>query len=153
VISTGPAATIRNVSTNRVCEFAFPGPLRDRLVAAVLRGEKTATSSLLAEWQHDGEPLPVAGERQDVVDSDGRTVATIEILAVEVVALDDVDDHVARAEGEAYSTAAGWRAEHERFWRDEVFPGLPPRQRSVLDEDSPVVIQWFRLDRLVSRVV
>lgn len=121
-------------------------------MAAVLRGEKTATSSLLAEWEHDGEPLPVAGERQDVVDSDGRTVATIEMLAVEVVRLDDVDDRVARAEGEGYSTAAGWRAEHERFWRDEVFPSLPPRQRSVLDGDSPVVIQWFRLDLLVPRV-
>lgn len=135
-----------DLSTNRVCEFAFPGPLRDRLVAGVLSGEKTATSSLLAEWQLDGEPLPVAGERQDVVDSDGRTVATIELMAVEVVGLGDVDDRVARAEGEEYSTAAEWRREHERFWREEVFPSLPPRQRAVLDEDSPVVIQWFRLD-------
>jgi len=34
-----------------VCEFAFPGPLRDRLVGAVLRGEKTATGPLTDETQ------------------------------------------------------------------------------------------------------
>jgi uncharacterized protein YhfF len=33
----------------RICEFGFPGPLRDRLVDAVLSGVKTATSSLLAD--------------------------------------------------------------------------------------------------------
>jgi uncharacterized protein YhfF len=32
--------------------------MRDRLVAAVLRGEKTATSSLLADLEIEGEPLP-----------------------------------------------------------------------------------------------
>lgn len=50
-----------------VCEFAFPGPLRDRLVGAVLRGEKTATCSLLVEWE--SEPLPVVGERHAVIDT------------------------------------------------------------------------------------
>ena len=45
-------------------EFAFPGELRDRLVAAVLRGEKTGMSSLRAEYEEDGRD----------VDSDGRPV-------------------------------------------------------------------------------
>jgi len=136
------------VSTNRICEFGFPGPLRDRLVTAVLNGTKTATSSLLIEWQLDGEPLPVAGERADVVDSEGRTVGTIEILTADIVRLGDVDDHIARAEGEDYSTAAGWRTEHERFWRDEVSPCLPAGQAPAFTDDLPIVIQWFRLDGL-----
>ncbi|MCL2734512.1 MAG: RNA-binding protein, partial [Actinomycetia bacterium] len=29
-------------------EFAFPGPLRDKLLAAVLSGAKTSTTGLLA---------------------------------------------------------------------------------------------------------
>lgn len=33
----------------RICEFGFPGPLRDRLVNTVLSGVKTATSLLLAD--------------------------------------------------------------------------------------------------------
>jgi uncharacterized protein YhfF len=125
----------------RVCEFGFPGPLRDRLVVAVLKGTKTATSSLLADWQRDREPLPLVGERQAVIDSDGARVATIEIVAVEVLRLGGVDDRIARAEGESYSTAAGWRVEHERFWTEEVFPGWedPP----VLDDDTQIVVEWF----------
>lgn len=43
-------------------EFAFPGPLRDRLVAAILDGSKTATSSLAEEYERLGERLPVAGD-------------------------------------------------------------------------------------------
>jgi uncharacterized protein YhfF len=128
----------------RICEFGFPGPLRDRLVKAVLSGVKTATSSLLADWQRDGEPLPAPGEMQTVIDSAGIPVAIIEILRSEVVALGDVDDRVARAEGESYQTAAGWRAEHERFWRDEVFPDWGD-DAPVLGDSTPVVVQWFRL--------
>ena len=37
-----------------VAEFGFPGPLRDALVAAILRGEKTSTTGLLEEHRRDG---------------------------------------------------------------------------------------------------
>lgn len=43
-------------------EFAFPGPLRDRLVAAVLSGAKTATSGLVLAYERENEPLPTAGQ-------------------------------------------------------------------------------------------
>lgn len=43
------------------CEFAFPGPLRDLLVAAVLSGAKTSTTGLLQDYELDGEPLPEVG--------------------------------------------------------------------------------------------
>lgn len=44
-----------------VCEFAFPGPLRDQLVAAVLDGSKTSTTATLIEYAIEQEDLPVAG--------------------------------------------------------------------------------------------
>jgi uncharacterized protein YhfF len=60
-------------------EFAFPGPLRDRLVAAVLDGSKTTTSGLLQDYEIDGEPLPVAGSRAAVIDSaDDDTPAVLQ---------------------------------------------------------------------------
>jgi uncharacterized protein YhfF len=129
----------------RICEFGFPGPLRDRLVEAVLSGAKTATSSLLADWQRDGEVPPAAGELQTVIDSAGHPVAIIEVLRSDVVELGAVDDRVARAEGESYKTAAGWRSEHERFWREEVFPAW--EEAPVLDNSTPVVVEWFRLQK------
>jgi uncharacterized protein YhfF len=129
----------------RICEFGFPGPLRDQLVAAVLAGKKTATSSLLAEWERDHEPLPTVGERQTVIDSAGQPVATIEMTACIVTRLSEVDDEIAVAEGEAYTTAAGWRAEHERFWRQEVIPAWDGDTPPAINDQTFVVVMWFRL--------
>src|SRR5215469_6335161 len=49
-------------------EFAFPGPLRDKLVAAILSGVKTSTSGLVLEYERANEPLPTVGQLQAVVD-------------------------------------------------------------------------------------
>jgi len=51
-----------------VAEFAFPGPLRDQFAAAVLAGEKTTTTGLVAEYGHADDPLPAAGLREVAVD-------------------------------------------------------------------------------------
>jgi len=83
-----------------VVEFAFPGPLRDQLVAAILAGEKTTTTGLVAEYEREDESLPVPGLRQVVVDSAGRPVAVIEATAVRVMRLADVDLDHALSEGE-----------------------------------------------------
>lgn len=119
-----------------VVEFAFPGALRDRLVAAVLAGEKTATTSLLAEWEEEGETPPTPGRRAAVVDSDGRRVAVIETTATRVLRIAEVVDGIAQAEGEGFAGVADWRAEHERFWRS--FRDDP------LTDDTLVVVEWFR---------
>ncbi len=48
----------------RKAEFGFTGTdLRDRLVAAILGGDKTSTSSLLSDYEQEGEALPEVGER------------------------------------------------------------------------------------------
>jgi uncharacterized protein YhfF len=72
-------------------EFAFPGPLRDRLVTAVLSGEKTATSGLVLAYERENEPLPEVGQLLAVVDSADRRIAAIEVTRVRVIRLADVD--------------------------------------------------------------
>ncbi|HEY8582895.1 MAG TPA: ASCH domain-containing protein [Capillimicrobium sp.] len=129
-----------------LCEFAVPGPLRDQLVCAVLAGEKTATSGLLADYEHEGEPLPRPGDRETVVDSDGRPVAVIEVTGCEVIALGDADLALAIDEGEGFASVQEWRDAHERFWREESLPiiGL-----ETLDDLTPIVVMRFRLVDLV----
>jgi uncharacterized protein YhfF len=129
--------------TGRIAQFGTPGPMRDRLVGAVLRGEKTATSSLLAELQADGEDLPTAGERRTVLDSRDRPVALIELLAVDVIRLGDADLSLARDEGEGFESVSEWRQAHERFWREEVIPNLP--EGFALTDDTEIVVERFRL--------
>jgi uncharacterized protein YhfF len=128
-----------------LAEFAFPGPLRDQLVAAILAGTKTTTTGLLADYEHEGEALPVPGERQAVADSAGQPVAVIETTAVRVLRLADVDLAHARGEGEGHASVADWRAAHERFWHSaEVRDALDDPDFTV-DDDTLVVAQAFRL--------
>lgn len=103
-----------------VSEYAFPGPLRDRLVAALLDGTKTSTSSLLLEYSAK-EPLPRAGDRAVVVDSAGAPVAVETVTAVEVCRLAAVTLEHALAEGEGFESIAEWRAAHEGFWHSAEF--------------------------------
>ncbi|BFV60417.1 hypothetical protein KCMC57_up55210 [Kitasatospora sp. CMC57] len=127
-----------------VTEFAFPGPLRDQLVAAILSGAKTTTSALVADYEHHGEPLPEAGLRSAVIDSAGRRVAAIELTDVRVVRLADIDLRHAVDEGEGDESVAQWRAGHEEFWYSpEVRAELGPD--FTVDDDTLVLAQRFRL--------
>ena len=132
-------------------EFAFPGPLRDRLVTAILTGAKTTTTSLLAEYERGSEPLPQAGQVLAVIDSAQRPVAAIEITEVRVIRLADVDLRHAVDEGEGDRSVAQWRAGHEGFWHSaEVRAELGVPQFTVND-DTLVVVERFRLVTSTSR--
>jgi uncharacterized protein YhfF len=122
-------------------EFAFPGPLRDKLVDAILDGRKVSTTALVVEH----EPLPTVGARSVVVDSAERPVAVIETTSVRVVRLGDVDlDHVVD-EGEGHTSIDEWRRAHEAFWRsDEVRAELGDRTFTV-DDDTSVVLERFQV--------
>jgi uncharacterized protein YhfF len=128
-----------------VGEYGFPGSLRDTLVAAIVSGDKTTTSSLLVGYEHDGEPLPQPGDRQVVIDSAGAPVALTEVVAVRVVRLADVDLAHALGEGEGFATVAEWRAAHENFWHSpEIRTELADPTFTVTD-DTPIVAEEFRL--------
>jgi uncharacterized protein YhfF len=128
-----------------VCQFGFPGPLRDLLVAAVLDGTKTTTTGLLQDFEIDAEPLPVVGDRFAVVDSAGRRVAVIEVTEVRVARLGDVDHEHAVNEGEGYDSVAAWRAGHEDYWHGADYRGWLGDPGFVVDDDTPAVLKRFRL--------
>jgi len=128
-----------------VAEFVFPGSLRDKLVAAILAGEKTATAGLLAEYEREPEPLPKVGDRAVVVDSEQRPVAVIETTEVKIICAADVDLQFALDEGEGFSSVADWRAAHERFWHSsEMRAVLGEPEFSVTDE-TLIVAERFRV--------
>ena len=134
-----------NLDDLPTAEFAFPGPLRDALVGAILSGAKTTTSALLIGYQRENEPVPTVGTVEAVVDSDGKRVAAIALTDVRVVRLADVDLRHAIDEGEGFDTVAQWRAGHEEFWhspevRDELGDPL-----FTVDDDTPVVAKRFRV--------
>jgi uncharacterized protein YhfF len=128
-----------------VMEFAFPGPLRDQLVAAVLDGSKTTTTSLLTEYERAGEPPPAPGRRHAVADSAGHLVAVIETTAVRVLRLGEVDLDHALGEGEGFTTVAEWRAGHEQFWHSPEMRAELGDPGFTVSDDTLVVAETFRL--------
>ena len=128
-----------------IAEFAFPGPLRDQLVAAILDGSKTTTTGLLVDFEQDGSALPQPGLRQAVVDSAGNRVAVIELTAVRVVRLADVDLAHAVGEGEGYTSVAEWRAGHEEFWHSAELRAALGDPDFTVDDDTLLVTEEFRL--------
>jgi len=147
---TGVPASLRRPQPlgTRTMSFGYDGEggLGDHLVAAVLSGAKTATSSLAVEYL-SGEPLPRVGEQLALLDHCGRRRGTVETTRVTVIALSDVGDDIAHEEGEGFADAGEWRAAHEEFWKQtadliRADAGDPNWQ---LRDNEPVVVEWFRL--------
>ena len=128
-----------------VAEFAFPGPLRDQLVAAILDGTKTTTTGLIANYEYEGSPLPRPGQREAVIDSAGIRVAVIELTAVRVIRLGDVDLAHAVGEGEGYTSVAEWCAGHEEFWHSAEMRAALGDPGFTVDQDTMLVLEEFQL--------
>jgi uncharacterized protein YhfF len=127
--------------------FADPGPLRDELTALALAGGKTTTATLLVEYEIDGDALPVAGQLDVLIDSDGRNIAIVETLSCRIARLADVDDRHAIDEGEGYANAAEFRITHEAYWNtylDQIRDGLGDPTFTLTD-DTLIVLERFRI--------
>jgi len=126
-------------------EFAFPGPFRDQLVAAILNGSKTSTTGLVEEQEYRREPLPTVGYLSVVIDSDERPVAVIETISVRVAPLARVDLAHAVAEGEGFTTLSQWRTAHERFWHSPEMRRALHNPAFTVDDETLVVLERFRV--------
>ena len=125
-------------------EFAFPGPLRDVLVQAILDGTKTATASLLVEYPNDYRPHEQVGSLEAVLDSHDNVVCVIRTTDMQVRRLASVSDEHAIAEGEGYADASEWRIGHERYWISPEF--VEYIGELDINDDTQVVCQRFTVD-------
>lgn len=140
--STEPTLNARELPP---MELAFPGPLRDALVAAVLAGSKTTTTGLLMEYEKEGEPLPRSGDRHALIDSAGRPVAVVETTDVRVLPLAEVGLRHALDEGEGYASVAEWRVAHEEFWHSDQLRAALGEPELRVDDTTRVVAERFRV--------
>ncbi|MBD8080440.1 ASCH domain-containing protein [Cellulosimicrobium arenosum] len=114
--------------------------LADVLVAAVLSGAKTATSS--SAWEYDdATPFPEKGELSILLDGGGRPRALVRTTSVDVVPFAEVDGDFALAEGEDDGSVEAWREGHRRYFSRVLGKEVP--------DDMPVVCERF--ERLYPR--
>lgn len=112
----------------------------DELLALVLAGRKTATSSARWEWEADGDPLPEPDDLAIICDGSGAPRALVRTVAVDVVPLDRVPAAHAAAEGEGDGSLESWRRAHEAFFKDAL-----ARVGRTFAPDMPVVLERFEL--------
>lgn len=127
-----------------VGEFAYPGPLRDKLVSAILSGQKTATSSLKATYDSAGEPIPIPGRREIVIDSANQPVCVIEYTKVECLKIADISDEFIQAEGEGFTGKKQWLQAHKDFWESSQYAAEYANQTAI-DDDTLIVCEFFKL--------
>lgn len=118
-------------------ELGTPGEMQERLNSLVLAGEKRATAGLWNEdYLGEDEALDEVGERQALVDGDGKAVAILEVTRIERVRFAEVTREFADAEGEGFTSIDDWRDGHRDFWTEA---GV------AVDDDTEVVCIWFEV--------
>ena len=123
--------------------FGNTPELADQLGTLVVQGVKTATSSLLWEYQAEGEALPQAGDLVIILDGAGQPLCIIEYLEVTVRPFDQVSEAHAFEEGEGDRSLAYWRAVHWAVYAQSCAAlGLAPQP------SMPVVCERFRVVHL-----
>jgi uncharacterized protein YhfF len=120
--------------------FGDSPEMADELGQLVLSGTKTATCSLLWEYELEDEPVPQVGELSIVLDGHGEPLCLIETTEIRTRPYNKVEAQFAYDEGEGDRTLAFWRDAHWRFFS---------RQCDKLDlqvnEEMPLVCERFRV--------
>ena len=96
--------------------FGDSPQLADELLALVLDGTKRATSSHVAEYVDEGEPLPRIGVHWIACDGTGAPKAILRTTELRLGTFADADEAFAFDEGEDDRTLASWQREHRKFW-------------------------------------
>jgi uncharacterized protein YhfF len=120
--------------------FGDSATMADDLLAYVLTGEKTATSGMLKDYEIDGDPLPVIGDRSIILNGKGIPVCVVEITNVLIQAYNEVDETFALAEGEGFKSLKDWKEVHWNFFTRRCKKlGIP------LTETVPLVCEEFKV--------
>ena len=108
----------------------------DELLALVLAGTKTATSSALRDYTDSDEVVPADGDLSIITDGAGHPRALIQTTQVSTVPFAEVGAAHAAAEGEGDQSVERWREVHRAFFEQSA-GGAP------VADDMPVVLEEF----------
>ena len=100
----------------KIGAFGDSPELSDRLLQLIRDGVKTATASLVWEWEAEGQTLPEVGDVMIVLDWDQNPVIVIEYVDVAVRLFSEVDAQFAWDEGEGDRSLEFWRKVHWAFF-------------------------------------
>ncbi|MDA9470468.1 ASCH domain-containing protein [Enterococcus sp. 5H] len=125
-----------------VWAFGNSPEMADELLAYVLNGEKTGTSSLhlLYDLELEQEKLPKVRQYSVILDGNNQAQAVIGTKVVDVLPYNNISEVHAYLEGEGDRTLAYWRSVHQPFFEQE----LAEHQLSF-SEEMLIVYELFKV--------
>ena len=122
------------------CRFGHTRENANKTAGLILTGTKTATASLVFEFELTGKLMPRVGSLTIVLDGQYEAVAVVETTEVKLVPFESIDADFARDYGEGDRTLGYWHTMMWRYYAEEAEKlGIPP------SEDMPLVCEYFRL--------
>jgi uncharacterized protein YhfF len=114
--------------------------LTDNLLALILKGKKTATTTLVKEMELEDWPEPRVGGYNIILDGSGKPQAIIRTVSVRRAKFNEVDEEHAWCEGEDDQTLTSYRKEHITYYsrRGEAL-GF------TFDENMEVILERFEV--------
>ena len=106
----------------------------------ILTSEKTATSSLLWEYEAENSKLPAVGDLNIVLDGNNEPVCVVETTWIVVQAMSQADARFAQDYGEWDGTLQTWREKLWHYYCDQC--RTLHRQPSP---DMPLVFERFKV--------
>ena len=120
--------------------FGDSASMSDELNSLVLARKKTATASLLWDWEYDGDELPTEGCVEALISWSSEFKGIVRTTAIEVIPFESVSADFAALEGEGDLSLEFWRRVHWRY-----FSSVCTRIGKKPSMDMPVVCQTFAL--------
>lgn len=109
----------------------------NELLALVLQGKKTATSSSVYAYEKENEELPKAGDLSIVTDFAGKPHCVIETKTVTVLPFKEMTYEICKREGED-DNLESWQNNHIKFFTEDA-----AALGYVFDGDMPVIFEDF----------
>jgi uncharacterized protein YhfF len=130
----------------RIGGFGDSEALSNSLISLMVAGTKRGTCSLLWSWDHDGHPIPQAGDIEIVLDWHNHPVLVRRSKAVAIVPFEHVTADFAASEGEGDLSLSYWRSEHWCFFTSECL-----RIGRSVEQSMPLVCETFEVLYLLDR--
>ena len=138
--SLQPGQHLENTEVPEAWGFGNSPKMADDLGQLVYDGVKTATASLVWEYEVEGEAIPKPGDLSIILNSKDEPICIIQTTEIRILPFNQVSPEFAYDEGEGDRSLDYWRKVH--WW----FFGETCKQiNREPSQDMPVVCERFKL--------